>query len=87
MPDLLSCSLAYVGKDRIIAMAHLPWKVRGIGTEKRSESTEVQPTAPAGPEPDRQAHLDRLRAEIAAGTYRVSAESLAAKLVRRIRWW
>lgn len=36
---------------------------------------------------ERQAYLERLKAEIASGTYRVSAESLASRLARRIRWW
>lgn len=59
------------------------WTVTSDPVETHDERSELSSAS----EKERKAYLDHLKQMISSGTYRVSADNLAAKLVRRLQWW
>jgi anti-sigma28 factor (negative regulator of flagellin synthesis) len=67
-------------------MGQSPWKSYGTDPAEKPAAPAKESQA-SSPDENRRAKMERLKAEIAAGKYEVSAESLAGRLMRRLRWW
>jgi len=68
-------------------MSQRPFQPQWTATSDPVETQDARSESSSASERERKAYLDHLKEMIASGTYRVSADHLAAKLVRRLQWW